>query len=163
MAYAAHYPDAIVEVTGGEPLCQANTIPLLRELKKAGRTILLETNGSLDLAPVPEGVIKIMDLKCPDSGMTDKMRFANLQHLTPDDELKFVLTSRRDYEWAVDIIRRQLPEAINTRPLPALLFSPVPTKLEPATLAAWILEDQLPIRLQLQLHKIIWPQTERGV
>ncbi len=163
MAYAANYPGAVVEVTGGEPLCQPNTIPLLRELKEAGRTILLETNGSLDLAPVPDGVIKIMDLKCPDSGMSGKMRFANLQHLGPADELKFVLSSRRDYEWAVEIIRRRLPDAINTGPLPALLLSAVPDELEAAVLAAWILEDQLPVRLQLQIHKIIWPESKRGV
>jgi len=86
MAYAAHYPAAIIEVTGGEPLCQTNTIPLLRKLQEAGRTVLLETNGSLDLAPVPDGVIKIMDLKCPDSGMSNKMRLANLQHLSPADD-----------------------------------------------------------------------------
>lgn len=162
MAYTAHYPNAIVEVTGGEPLCQPNTIPLLRELKKAGRTILLETNGSLDLAPVPDGVIKIMDLKCPDSGMSGRMRFANLRHLGPEDELKFVLSSRQDYEWAVEIIRHQLPDVPGTS-LPALLLSAVPDKLETAVLAAWILEDQLPVRLQLQIHKIIWPQTNRGV
>ncbi len=162
MAYAAHYPGTIVEVTGGEPLCQPNTISLLRELKEAGRTVLLETNGSLDLAPVPDGVIKIMDLKCPDSGMSNKMCFANLQHLSPADELKFVLTSRRDYEWAVDIIHRRLPEALGSA-LPALLLSPVPARLEPAALTAWILEDQLPVRLQLQIHKIIWPESERGV
>ncbi len=162
MAYAAHYPDAIIEITGGEPLCQPNTIFLLRELKEAGRTVLLETNGSLDLTTVPDGVVKIMDLKCPDSGMSDKMLFTNLQRLTPADELKFVLSSRRDYEWAVEIIRRQLPDALGT-PLPALLLSAVPDKLEAAVLAAWILEDKLPVRLQLQIHKIIWPQTERGV
>lgn len=163
MAYAAHYPDAIVEVTGGEPLCQPNTISLLRKLKEAGRTVLLETNGSLDLAPVPDGVIKIMDLKCPDSGMSNKMCFANLQYLSPADELKFVLTSRRDYEWAVDIIRRRLPESLGPGPLPALLLSAVPNKLEAAVLTAWILEDQLPVRLQLQIHKIIWPESKRGV
>lgn len=149
----------LVEVTGGEPLAQPGCLPLLKALCDAGFTVLLETSGALDVAPVDPRVVKIMDLKCPGSGEVEANRWENLDHLGPRDEIKFVLADRRDYEWARDVIRdRRLADS--GRPL---LFSPVHASLNPADLAAWILEDALPVRLQLQLHKYLWPDKTKGV
>lgn len=157
LEYVDQYPDALVEITGGEPLLQAGVYPLMAGLITKKRTVLLETNGSILLDKVPKEVIKIVDMKCPDSGMHDKMLFENLENLGARDEVKFVLCSRNDYDWAVDLLNR-----FSLQDRCAVLFSPVTEKLKADHLAAWILEDCLPVRLQLQLHKILWPQKSRG-
>lgn len=157
IAFAAQYPDLPVEITGGEPLLQDNVYRLMDELLTTGRSVLLETNGSISLAKVPTGVVKIMDVKCPGSNMQDHLLPDNLQMLGALDELKFVLSSRSDYQWAVDFLNSS---DLNKKL--AIHFSPVIGKLEPALLAAWILADQLPVRLQLQLHKFLWPDVIRG-
>lgn len=146
----------LVEITGGEPLIHPHTPALLKALVLEGYEVLLETNGSRDITPVPKGVRVILDLKAPGSGEEAANEPENLARLKPGDEVKIVLADRRDYEWArerVGSVPRDLP----------VLFSPVPGRLEPDTLAAWILQDRLPVRLQLQLHKWIWPMDARGV
>ncbi|MCK5227988.1 MAG: radical SAM protein [Desulfobulbaceae bacterium] len=150
-------PHALVEITGGEPLLQENVYPLIDLLKEEGRTVLLETNGSIPLNRVPAGVIKIMDIKCPDSGMHEKMDFTNLTYLTKQDEIKFVLSSRDDYDWAIKTIERYGLKEKN------LLFSPVEGRLQADHLAEWVLADTLPVRIQIQLHKVLWPDRKRGV
>jgi 7-carboxy-7-deazaguanine synthase len=149
----------LVEITGGEPLLQKNVIPLMERLLAAGKTVMLETGGHLSIEPVPVPVIKIVDVKCPGSGESHKMHWANLDHLAPHDEVKFVLKDRADYEYARDVVRRY---ALETRAA-ALLFSPVHGVLDPKLLSEWILGDKLPVRLQVQLHKYIWEPTTRGV
>jgi 7-carboxy-7-deazaguanine synthase len=151
------YPGVMVEVTGGEPLVQEGVYPLFKELLAAGRSVLLETNGSLSLEKVPREVIKIMDMKCPGSGMQGEMNYANFDFMNPEDEIKFVIASREDYNWAV-----QLLVANNLSEKTTVTFSPVISMLQPATLAAWILADRLPVRLRLQLHTILWPDRPRG-
>ncbi len=151
------FPGAIVEITGGEPLLQKGVYPLLEKLLAADRTVLLETNGSLSLADIPEDVVKIMDMKCPDSGMHEQMDFNNFDFLNQKDEIKFVLNSKDDYKWAV-----QLVSEYDLQNLATVTFSPVASRLPPVSLAAWILEDHLPVRLRLQLHTIIWPGKIKG-
>ncbi len=138
-------------VTGGEPLAQRGCLALLAALCEAGHAVSLETSGALDIAAVDPRVSRIMDLKAPGSGEADKNRWDNLAHLTGRDELKIVLRDRADYEWARDAI---LGHDLATR-CPVLL-SPVAGDLAPAELAEWILADRLPVRLQVQLHKILW-------
>ncbi|MCK5341303.1 MAG: radical SAM protein [Desulfobulbaceae bacterium] len=150
-------PHALVEITGGEPLLQENVYPLIDLLKEEGRTVLLETNGSIPLNRVPAGVIKIMDIKCPDSGMHEKTDFTNLTYLTKQDEIKFVLSSRDDYDWAIKTIERYGLKEKN------LLFSPVEGRLQADRLAEWVLADTLSVRMQVQLHKVLWPDRKRGV
>lgn len=163
IAYVDQHPGAMVEITGGEPLLQNNVIPLMERLLAANRLVLLETNGSLDISKVPPGVTVIMDVKCPGSGMSQSFRPENLTALRIGDEIKFVLTSRHDYEWAVSFIRdHDLIPTSNAQSAQPLLFSPVPNLLPPAELAEWILHDRLPVRLQAQLHKILWPGIDRG-
>lgn len=152
------YPCKLVEVTGGEPLAQAGCVPLLKRLCDAGYEVMLETSGSLDISPVDPRVRRIMDLKCPGSGMVSRNRMANLSLLTRGDELKFVITDRHDYEWAKDIVLRE-----NLHERCPVLFSPVWGKIEFRELAEWILDDGLPVRFQLQLHKFIWDPNARGV
>ncbi len=161
--FADQHPNAMVEITGGEPLLQQGVITLMTKLIARQRQVLLETNGSIELDHIPAEVTRIMDLKCPDSGMCDQMNFNNIKLLGKGDELKFVLSSRRDYDWAKSIIKEYdlAPDFKNTSP--ALLFSAVTGKLLNTDLADWILTDELPVRLQIQLHKIIWPLIERGV
>ncbi|MHC4610839.1 MAG: radical SAM protein [Planctomycetota bacterium] len=154
----AGYHCDVVEITGGEPLLQADAIPLMRELLRRGYRVLLETGGSLPIEQVPAGVRRIIDIKCPGSGESDRNRWENLDHLREGDELKFVLADRGDYGWAAEQIERR--KLGNGRPL---LFSPVHGRLDPAELARWVLEDGLPVRVQLQLHKILWPGVEQGV
>ena len=155
---AARYPNALIEITGGEPLLQEGVYPFMEALIAAGRTVLLETNGSLNIARVPKEVVKIVDLKCPDSGMAEKMELANLPLLTPQDEIKFVVSSRADYDWAAAMVRdHRLAEKAK------LIFSPVIGRLEPSLLAQWLMADALPARLQLQLHTLLWPGMTRGV
>lgn len=158
LAFAGSYPAALVEITGGEPLLQDSVYDLMQQLLADKRTVLLETNGSISVEKVPQGVIKIIDIKCPDSNMHDPMHLNNLALLNAQDEIKFVLSSRKDYDWAIDIIKKHPLEKNK-----AILFSPVNGLLDAAQLAEWILADCLPVRLQLQLHKIIWPDQNRGV
>ena len=147
-----------VEITGGEPLLQPAVHPLMTALADAGKRVLLETSGSIDISPVDERVIRIVDVKCPDSGESDRNRWENLASITAQDELKFVLAGRRDYEWA----RQQVKER-NLTGLCKVLFGPVWGSLQPEDLARWILEDRLVVRLQTQLHKYIWSPEARGV
>lgn len=138
-------------VTGGEPLAQANCLPLLAALCDAGYSVSLETSGALDIAGVDARVARIVDLKAPDSGECAKIRWENLALLRPDDEIKCVLASRADYDWAKSVLAERRLDA-----LCPVLFSPVADRLAPATLADWILADRLPVRFQLQLHKTLW-------
>jgi 7-carboxy-7-deazaguanine synthase len=165
MAFVRSSPVRLVEITGGEPLLQKDVHALMTALIADGRTVLLETNGSLDLAEVAEGVVKIVDIKCPGSGMAAMNHLANLTLLTATDELKFVLRSRLDYDWAVNFLRENqlCPPQPADRQVPKLIFSAVTRDLDPAELAAWLLADGLPIRLQLQLHTLLWPGQTRGV
>lgn len=138
-------------VTGGEPLAQRNCLPLLVRLCDAGLRVSLETSGALDIGGVDPRVVRVVDLKTPGSGEMARNLWSNLAHLRPDDELKFVLCDRADYEWA----RARVAEhRLATRC--AVLFSPSQGQLEPARLADWILADRLPVRFQLQLHKLLW-------
>jgi 7-carboxy-7-deazaguanine synthase len=138
-------------VTGGEPLAQKACLELLAALCDAGHTVSLETSGALDVAAVDPRVNRVVDLKTPGSGEVERNKLENLDVLTPHDQLKFVLCSRADYEWARDLLRQR------AAPLPAqVLFSPVWGQLEPRELADWILADRLPVRLQVQLHKYLW-------
>jgi len=165
LGFARRHPAALVQITGGEPLLQEQVYFLLEELMWEERLVLLETNGSIGLNRVPSQVVKIMDLKCPDSGMADQMDPGNFTLLTPADELKCVISSRRDYEWAVAMLRAHIPAladpaAIRNRV--KILFSPVTEKLAPAELAQWLLDDGLQVRLQLQLHRSLWPDKTRA-
>ncbi len=138
-------------VTGGEPLAQPGCIPLLSSLCEAGYLVSLETSGARDISQVDPRVVIVMDLKTPDSLESDKNRWANLDFLKPKDQIKFVLCSRRDYDWAVDVIKEhQLAQRVH------LLFSPSWNQLKARELADWIVQDKLPVRFQLQLHKILW-------
>lgn len=149
----------LIEVTGGEPLLQEGVYPLTEALLAAGKTVMIETSGSIDVGKLDSRVIKIMDLKCPGSGECERNLWSNLDLLTSRDEIKFVIADRADYEWVRDTIAaRALAARVN-----ALLMSPVSEKMDPATLASWMLEDRLPARMQLQLHKLIWPTITRGV
>ena len=138
-------------VTGGEPLAQKNSLPLLAALCDAGHDVSLETSGALDIAAVDPRVARIVDLKAPGSGESARNRWQNLPLLSPRDELKFVLRDRADYEWARGVI---IEHRLDTRC--PLLFSPVQDALEPQLLAEWVLADRLPVRFQLQLHKLLW-------
>nr|MBF0220983.1 radical SAM protein [Desulfobulbaceae bacterium] len=159
--FVDQYPGALVEITGGEPLLQPACVDLATVLIKSGRTVLIETNGSLDISHLPSGVIKIIDLKCPDSGMCQQVAWDNLDKLGPLDEVKFVLSSRTDYDWALETINKYT--SLSTRASGRVLFSPVLGLLDPAQLVEWMLKDQPPARLQLQLHKQLWPDCNRGV
>jgi len=150
--------DRLVEITGGEPLLQPEVFPLMTRLADAGRTVLLETSGAIDIAPVDPRVHIILDVKTPGSGEVAANLWSNLDTLKDRDEVKFVLCDRADFDWAVAQVRtRNLLERC------PVLFSTAYGRLDPADLAAWILEVQLPIRLQLQQHKILWDPAARGV
>ena len=148
----------LVEITGGEPLMQDNVYTLMRRLIEKRYKVMLETGGSISLERVPKDVIKIMDLKCPGSGEQEKNNLDNLKLLTPHDEVKFVILDRKDYEWSRDII-----EKFKINETAHILLSPVFDKLELKEMVKWILEDRLPVRLQTQLHKIIWDKNTIGV
>lgn len=155
---AAGHDVDLVEITGGEPLVQPAVPVLARELLRIGKTVLVETSGALDISVLPAGVIRIVDMKCPGSGEVDANDYDNLDRLTPEDEVKLVVADRQDYEWGRALVRQhRLCERV------AVLMSPVWGQLAPQELAAWILEDRLEVRLQLQLHKILWPDVVRGV
>ena len=154
----------LVEVTGGEPLIHRNAFVLAERLLERGCTVLVETSGAIDVAPLDPRAHKIMDLKAPGSGEAARNLWSNLDHLTARDELKFVLQDRADYEWARTVIReRRLDEKVRRGELRALLMSPVWDSLDFRQLAEWILEDHLPVRYQLQLHKLIWGANVPGV
>ncbi|MFQ5742887.1 MAG: radical SAM protein [Acidobacteriota bacterium] len=148
----------LIEITGGEPLAQPGVPPFAAALLERGKIVLIETSGAYDISVLPEGTIRIMDLKCPSSQECERNDFANLDHLEDGDEIKFVIATREDYDWAVAQIRgKRLAERW------PVLLSPVWGELAPHLLADWVLADGLPVRLQLQLHKIIWPGVERGI
>jgi 7-carboxy-7-deazaguanine synthase len=162
LGQVAAYNCLTVCVTGGEPLAQANCLPLLAALCDAGYAVSLETSGALDISKVDPRVSRIVDLKAPDSGEADKNRWGNLDLLRPTDELKLVLASRSDYDWSKEVIagRRDEKSALAGRQIPCpVLFSPVADRLAPADLAQWILDDRLNVRFQLQLHKILWKES----
>jgi 7-carboxy-7-deazaguanine synthase len=148
----------LVEVTGGEPLSQPASLPLLTRLCDEGFDVLLETSGAIDTIGVDRRVRVILDMKCPGSGMTDRMHWANLTRLAPHDEVKFVIKDRADYEWMRDMVcRHNLPARCT------VLVSPVFGEADARYLAEWILADKLPVRFQLQMHKYIWAPDMRGV
>lgn len=156
----ADFGVALVEITGGEPLAQEGSPALAQALIDAGYTVLVETNGSLPMDRLPSAVHRIMDLKAPGSGMSGHIYWPNLDVLSAArDEIKAVLSDREDYEWARDLIHTY---GLDKR-CRAVLFSPVSGALSARQLAEWILADRLPVRLQVQLHKIIWPPEMRGV
>ena len=149
----------VVEITGGEPLLQPDVYPLMQALLDRGLTVMLETGGHRSVADVPAGVIRIVDVKCPGSGEAGKNFWPNLDLLTDRDEVKFVIRDREDYEYAREVAERHgLAGRVH-----AVHFSPVHDVLEPRELAAWILKDRLPVRLQIQAHKYIWGAHVRGV
>jgi 7-carboxy-7-deazaguanine synthase len=149
----------LVELTGGEPLLQPGSFPLMTELCDRGLTVLVETSGEADVTQVDPRVHKVMDLKCPASGESHRNRWSNLEHLTPRDEIKFVLSDRHDYDWMRTVIEERRLASLT----PNLLASTVFGKLSPRALVRWVLEDKTPVRVQLQLHKYIWEPTQEGV
>jgi 7-carboxy-7-deazaguanine synthase len=159
VAEVARYQCATVEVTGGEPLLQQDVYPLMSRLLQDGKRVLLETGGHRSIEHVPDGVIRIVDVKCPGSGESARMDWQNLQRLSLSDQVKFVIKDRPDYEFARDVVAR---EQLDTR-AGCVLFSPVHGVMNARELAEWILSDRLPVRLQLQAHKYIWPPDTRGV
>lgn len=158
VAQVRSFETPIVELTGGEPLLQAECLTLMARLADQGHTVLLETSGSQNVAPVDLRVHIIMDLKCPDSGEFERNLWANLDHLKPSDEIKFVIASERDFRWAESTVREHRLDR-RFRPL----FSPVFSSVTPLQLANWVLDSRLNVRMQLQLHKQIWDPQARGV
>ncbi len=152
------YGCPLVEITGGEPLLQDEVYPLMQRLLERGHTVMLETGGHRSIDRVPADVIKVVDVKCPASGESDKNEWANLDRLAPHDEVKFVVADRVDYEFAREVVRNRLNAHNRT-----VLFSPVHGELDPKILSEWVLADRLPVRVQLQLHKFIWHPSTRGV
>ena len=153
------YECPVVEVTGGEPLLQPDVYPLMQRLLDAGLTVMVETGGHRSIERVPAGVIRIMDVKCPGSGESERNDWSNMARLSDTDEVKFVIKDREDYDFARDVVARfGLVGRVR-----AVLFSPVHGVLDPKRLAAWILDDKLEVRLQLQAHKYIWDPATRGV
>jgi 7-carboxy-7-deazaguanine synthase len=158
MQKVAEFKCKLVEVTGGEPLIQKNVHLLMKKLCDSGYEVLLETAGHINISPVDKRVKKIMDLKCPSSGESEKIYWKNIDYLHAGDELKFVIGDRSDFEWAVNIIH-----ARNLGYKNIILFSPVFGRMENKQLAGWILEEKLSVRMQLQIHKYIWEPDKRGV
>jgi 7-carboxy-7-deazaguanine synthase len=159
VAEVGRHQCGLVEITGGEPLLQDDVYPLMERLLEGGRTVMLETGGHRPIDRVPPAVVKIVDVKCPGSGEVEKNDWTNLDRLAPHDEVKFVVKDRTDYEFARDVIvRHHLADRAD-----AILISPVHGVMDPKALSEWVLEDRLPARLQLQVHKYIWPASTRGV
>ena len=159
MAEVERFDCPLVEITGGEPLLQDEVYPLMERLLSSGRTVMLETGGHRPIDRVPREVIKIVDVKCPGSGEAGRNDWTNLAALAPHDEVKFVIKHREDYDFAREVIARyDLPSHCA-----AVLMSPVHGELDSRQLSEWMLADRLPARLQLQLHKFIWPPNTRGV
>jgi len=156
---ALSFGTPLVELTGGEPLLQPGAIPLLQELCDSGRTVLLETSGERDISQVDPRVHRIMDLKAPGSDESHRNCWENIEHLTKRDEVKFVLSDRADYDWAKGVIEEHsLDDRVN-----AVLLSCVWGELDPKDLVQWVLEDHLPVRVQIQMHKVIWDADTQGV
>jgi 7-carboxy-7-deazaguanine synthase len=153
------YDCRLVEITGGEPLLQEDVYPLMEQLLARGRTVLLETGGHRSIERVPRGVVRIVDVKCPGSGEAERNHWPNIDALSSHDEVKFVIKDRADYEYAVDVVRRY---HLASR-CAAVLLSPVTGVMDPRKLSEWMLADQVPARLQIQLHKLLWPDQLRGV
>lgn len=154
----ASYDCSLVEVTGGEPLAQPGSSQLLTRLCDHGFEVLLETSGAFDISAIDPRAKIIMDVKCPGSEMTDRMRWDNLELLSDKDQIKFVISDRNDYDWAVEVVKRyHLPDRC------PVLFSPVFGKQDLRAMAEWILQDRLSVRFQVQLHKFIWDPETRGV
>lgn len=159
VAEVERYGCRVVEITGGEPLLQEDVYPLMQTLLDRGHTVMIETGGHRSIARIPPGVIRIVDVKCPGSGEAHRNHWENLDLVGPNDEVKFVLKDRADYEYARDVVERHhLVGRVG-----AVLFSPVHGVLHPRELSEWILADRLEVRLQLQLHKFIWSPETRGV
>ena len=148
----------LVEVTGGEPLSQPASLPLLSRLCDEGFEVLLETSGAVDTSGVDRRVHIVLDVKCPGSGMAERMYWPNVDRLSPRDEVKFVIKDRADYEWAREVVRGRNLAARCT-----VLMSPVFGEVDARQLAEWVLADRLPVRFQLQMHKQIWAPDMRGV
>jgi 7-carboxy-7-deazaguanine synthase len=159
VGHVRDYGCDVVEITGGEPLLQQEVYPLMQRLLDEGRTVMLETGGHLSVDRVPVGVIRVIDVKCPGSGESARNHWANLEHLRPTDEIKFVITDRADYEYARDVVTKH--RLIGR--CAAVLFSPVHGAQDARALAEWVLADRLAVRVQLQTHKYIWDATTRGV
>ena len=152
LAQVASYKPRYVCVTGGEPLAQPNAISLLKQLCDAGYEVSLETSGALDISAVDTRVSRVVDLKTPGSAEVGRNRYENIQHLTANDQVKFVICSREDYDWAVSkLIEYRLEQRAGE-----VLMSPSHHELDARSLAEWIIADNLPVRLQMQLHKILW-------
>ncbi|MCJ7616663.1 MAG: radical SAM protein [Desulfobacterales bacterium] len=154
-----NYKCPLIEITGGEPLLQGGTPLLIDRLLEKKYEVLLETNGSIDISVVDNRCIKIVDIKCPSSGENDKNDLENLKRVNQKDQIKFVVGNREDYEFAKEMTKL-IPPGFPTK---NVLFSPVIEQMHPSQLAEWILEDHFGARLQIQLHKIIWPDRDRGV
>jgi len=155
LAEVASHGAKHVCVTGGEPLAQKRCLILLKRLCDAGHDVSLETSGALDIAPVDPRVRKVMDLKAPDSGEAKRNLWSNIEHLLPHDQVKIVIASRADYEWARDVVAEH---GLIGRCM--VLFSPVHGAVKPRELAEWIIEDKLDVRFQLQLHKLLWNDAQ---
>ena len=158
LAQLEGFPCRLVQVTGGEPLAQPAAFAFITRLLDQGFEVLVETSGHISLEPLDPRAVAVMDIKAPGSGESHRTEWSNLDRLKRTDELKLVLLDRRDYEWARDLLRaRALAERCT------VLFSPVHGVLDPGQLARWVLDDGLPVRVQVQLHKYLWPGVERGV
>ncbi|MFC1714120.1 radical SAM protein [Candidatus Poribacteria bacterium] len=159
LAQARSYGCRLIEITGGEPLVQQEEVnSLIASLLESGNTVLLETNGSVSIESVDRRVVKILDLKCPDSGMSEHMDWENIQHLSRHDQVKFVLSSRRDYEWVREVMAKY-PVLNELEALLSVAFG----ALEARDVVKWMLDDRLNVRFQLQIHKHIWHPEARGV
>lgn len=164
LAWTDDFPGTMIELTGGEPLLQEEIYPLMETLLSRGRTVLVETNGSIAIDRVPDAATVILDIKCPGSGMDSTNDWNNIEKLSiranngSRDEVKFVLSSEQDFLWAKDIVEKHRLDRIVT-----VLFSPIDQSFHPRELAELILHHNLPVRLQLQLHRILWPEHDRGV
>lgn len=148
----------LVEVTGGEPLFQDECIDLLNELTNQNYEVLLETGGSLSISDVPIEIVRIVDFKCPSSGMEKKNLWSIVNDLQPHDEVKFVIGNREDFDWAIDMLNKY---SLNEKC--SILFSPTFGKIDPSLIVEWILEGDIPVRMQLQMHKHIWESEGKGV
>ncbi len=158
------YGTDLVEVTGGEPLAHPNAFPLIERLLGEGLTVLVETSGAVDVAALDPRAHRVMDLKCPGSGESHRNLWSNLDHLGAGDEVKFVIKDRADWDWATrTIVERELDRRVRLGTLKALLVSPVWEETDLEELARWLLQSGLPVRLQLQLHKLVWGGERKGV
>ncbi len=158
LAEIARFPTRLLCLTGGEPLAQPSAFPLVTRLVESGWEVVVETSGAVSLEQLDRRAIAIMDVKTPGSGESARMHWPNLDRLDAKDEAKLVIADRADYEWSRQLVReRRLAERCT------VLFAPVHGRLDPALLARWILDDGLPVRLQIQLHKVLWPGVARGV